>query len=69
MSSNIRSTNHTKCDPRFILPYSNGKGLSSSKNNWEKLSITYMKKQNGKCISVLDNMSEIELEEIKSRYS
>ena len=41
--SNIRSTNHEKCDPMFITSYSNNKGLGSSKAAWAKMTPAAMK--------------------------
>ncbi len=67
--SNIRSTNHEKCDPQFIRPFSDRKGLGSSKNSWSKMTPSAMRKENGKCVSVMDSMSKEELEKIMERYS
>ena len=66
--SNVRSTSHEKCDPSFINSHSN-KGLGSSKSNYEKMTISYMKKRNGKCVSTLSNFSKEELEKLVEKYS
>lgn len=67
--SNIRSTNHEKCDPQFIRSFSDRKGLGSSKLSWSKMTPSSMKKENGKCESVMSSMSEDQLKEIMERYS
>ena len=66
--SNVRSTNHEKCDPKFITNYSN-KGLGSSKANHEKMTTRYMKKLNGKCVSTLDKFSDEDLKRMIERNS
>ena len=66
--SNVRSTSHEKCDPKFITNYSN-KGLGSSKMNHEKMTIRYMKKLNGKCVSTLDKFSDEDLKRMVERNS
>ena len=66
--SNVRSTNHEKCDPKFISKYSN-KGLGSSKMNHEKMTTRYMKKLNGKCVSTLDKFSDEDLKKMVEKYS
>ena len=66
--SNVRSTSHEKCDPKFITNYSN-KGLGSSKMNHEKMTTRYMKKLNGKCVSTLDKFSDEDLKRMVERNS
>lgn len=67
--SNIRSTNHEKCDPMFITSYSNNKGLGSSKAAWAKMTPAAMKKENGKCVSIKESLSKEELAAIVAKYS
>ena len=60
--SNIRSTNHEKCDPQFIRSFSDRKGLGSSKLSWSKMTPSSMKKENDVLISteaILENLNRI----------
>ena len=66
--SNVRSTSHEKCDPKFISKYSN-KGLGSSKMNYEKMTPRYMKVMNGKCTSTLNKFSDEDLKKMAEKYS
>ena len=67
--SNIRSTNHEKCDPDFIRSFGNSKGLGTSKAAWAKMTPAAMKKENGKCVSIKESLSKEELAAIVARYS
>ena len=66
--SNVRSTSHEKCDTSFITSHSN-KGLGSSKGNYEKMTTSYMKKRNSKCVSTLNKFSEEDLKKMVEKYS